>query len=39
LPQRTANVAYGSLADKPSEAKIHFCPLWSESGQILRRSK
>src|SRR5450759_1499767 len=28
-------------ADKPSQAKIEFCfcPLWSESGQILRRSK
>jgi hypothetical protein len=27
------NVAYGSLADKPSRAKIRICPLWSESGQ------
>jgi hypothetical protein len=26
-------VAYGSLADKPSPAKIHLCPLLSESGQ------
>jgi hypothetical protein len=27
------NVRYGSLADKPSRAKIHLCPLLSESGQ------
>ena len=26
------NVAVGSKADKPSQAKIHFCPLLSESG-------
>jgi hypothetical protein len=24
---------YGSLADKPSRAKTHLCPLWSKSGQ------
>jgi hypothetical protein len=35
LLQCTANVRYGSLADKPSPAKIHLCPLWSESGQIV----
>jgi hypothetical protein len=33
------DVAYGSLADKLSRAKIGFCPLWSKSGQILRRSE
>ena len=33
LPQCTANVAYGSKADKPSRAKIHRCPHWSKSGQ------
>jgi hypothetical protein len=38
LPQCTATVAYGSKADKPSQAKIHRCPLLSESGQNLRRS-
>jgi hypothetical protein len=27
------NVADGSLADKPSRAKINLCPLLSESGQ------
>src|ERR1019366_10282814 len=27
------DVAVGSLADKPSQAKIHVCPLLSESGQ------
>jgi hypothetical protein len=27
LPQCTANVAVGSLADKPALANIHFCPL------------
>jgi hypothetical protein len=27
------NVAVGSKADKPSPAKIHFCPLLSKSGQ------
>src|ERR1035437_11198469 len=30
---RSKNVAYGSLADKPSQAKIQICPLLSESGQ------
>src|SRR5450759_1895185 len=29
----------GSLSDKPSRAKIYRCPLWSNSGQILRRSE
>src|SRR5450830_2153858 len=29
--QCTANVAVGSLADQPSRAKIHLCPLWSAS--------
>src|ERR1019366_3623060 len=33
LPQCTANVAVGSKADKPSQAKIQICPLLSESGQ------
>jgi hypothetical protein len=33
LPQCKANVAVGSKADKPSPAKIHFCPLLSKSGQ------
>jgi hypothetical protein len=37
LPQCTANVAVGSLADKPSRAKINFCPLLSESGQTRAR--
>jgi hypothetical protein len=27
------NVRYGSLADKPSRAKIQLCLLWSKSGQ------
>src|ERR1039458_10557509 len=27
LPQCTANVRCGSKADKPSQAKIHLCPL------------
>src|SRR5450830_2083148 len=27
----------GSLADKPSRAKIHLCPLWSNSGQTWAR--
>jgi hypothetical protein len=27
LPQCTANVAVGSKADKPPQAKIHLCPL------------
>jgi hypothetical protein len=31
------NVRSGSLADKPSRAKIEFCPLWSKSGQIRAR--
>jgi hypothetical protein len=26
---------FGSLADKPSRARIHLCPLWSNSGQTL----
>jgi len=30
---RRINVADGSKADKPSRAKIHLCPLLSESGQ------
>src|ERR1022692_891816 len=30
LPQCTANVAVGSLADKPSWAKIHLCPLFPQ---------
>ena len=33
------NVRFGSLADKPSRAKIHRCPLLSESGQNLRRTE
>src|SRR5664280_3324633 len=28
---------FGSLADKPSRAKIEFCPLWSKSGQTRLR--
>jgi hypothetical protein len=32
LPQRTANVRSGSLADKPFRAKIDGCPLLSKSG-------
>jgi len=36
---RAAIVAVGSLADKPSPAKIHLCPLLSGSGQNLRRSE
>src|ERR1019366_40420 len=28
---------FGSLADKPSRSKIHFCPLWSKSGQTWAR--
>ena len=28
----------GSLADKPSRAKIQLCPLLSESGQVTRPS-
>jgi hypothetical protein len=27
------DVRFGSLADKPSGAEIHRCPLWSKSGQ------
>jgi hypothetical protein len=27
----------GSKVDKPSRAKIHLCPLWSNSGQTQRR--
>jgi hypothetical protein len=27
------NVCFGSLADKPSRAIFHCCPLWSKSGQ------
>src|ERR1700688_1228045 len=30
-----AHVRFGSLADKPSRAKSHQCPLWSKSGQTL----
>src|ERR1019366_4659180 len=33
----SAIVAHGSLADKPSRAKIHLCPLWSKSGQTRVR--
>jgi hypothetical protein len=36
-PLTMANIAYGSLADKPSPAKIDLCPLWSESGQTRVR--
>ena len=32
-----ADVRFGSKADKPSRAKIHLCPLWSNSGQTLVR--
>jgi len=35
--QSTLNVRSGSLADKPSRAKIQFCPLWSKSGQTRVR--
>ena len=28
------DVRFGSLADKPSHAKIQVCPLLSESGQM-----
>jgi hypothetical protein len=31
--------ANGSKGDKPFRAKIRFCPLLSESGQILQRSE
>jgi len=34
-----ADVAYGSFATEPSQAKIHRCPLLPESDQILRRSE
>jgi hypothetical protein len=37
LPQCTANVADGSLADKSSWAIIQLCPLLSESGQTRAR--
>jgi hypothetical protein len=30
-------VRFGSLADKPSVAEIHRCPLWSKSGQTRVR--
>jgi len=39
LGNANGNVAVGSKADKPSGAKIHLCPLWSKSDQILRRSE
>jgi hypothetical protein len=32
------NVRFGSLADKPSGAEIHHCPLWSKSRQTRARS-
>ncbi|MGB9348267.1 MAG: hypothetical protein WCB61_00035, partial [Pseudolabrys sp.] len=32
--QRAVNVRFGSLADKPP-TKMRFCPLSSESGQVL----
>src|SRR5450631_3050450 len=35
--QSTLNVRSGSLADKPSRAKIQFCLLWSKSGQTRVR--
>jgi hypothetical protein len=31
------HVRCGSKADKPSQAKIQECPLWSESGQKRAR--
>src|ERR1039458_7989674 len=34
----TAQVCFGSKADKPSRAKIHLCPLWSKCGQTRKRS-
>jgi hypothetical protein len=36
--QAPSNVCFGSKADKPSRAKIHRCPLLSESGQTRVRS-
>jgi len=33
ISEKQANVRFGSLADKPSRAKIQLCPLWSNSGQ------
>ena len=33
------NVRFGSLADKPSMAKIQLCRLLSNSDQILQRSE
>jgi hypothetical protein len=32
-----ADVRFGSKVDKPSRAKIHLCPLWSNSGQTRAR--
>jgi hypothetical protein len=32
---RGRNVCFGSLADKPPQAKIHLCPLLSNNGQIV----
>src|ERR1035441_1808972 len=37
--QRCVFTQPGSLADKPSQAKIHCCPLLSKSGQNLQRSE
>jgi hypothetical protein len=36
--QSVCDVRFGSLADKQLQAKMRFCPLWSNNGQTRVRS-